>query len=916
MASEDKGSGVGSSDDSSLAARRARLRGTLAKQVASPDPYASDQYSSNTASSAVRQSQTPATPNPPVTPAATAPATTASDSDFNYPSDDEFGQPDSEENGGNGSTAKSVSSQQSAGVQAWEDPQPFSTGAPSYASAPAAVPQEDAEPAEAKPRGGKSSMPAAGVMYEAWTQARGGLPDESSDPSTTATGDFPAIDPNTRIAPTPSKNEGFSVSSSWSQMADAIESTDAPPPPRTRSVADLVPPSAGTRLPSPKQIAKESAPEPQPEPIKTVPEPIKVTDDWNSTIANVADEPQTSASQDVADVAINEPEAAIGAGDSAMIAPDEEFEMALDDAAEIAPEPQEEVQVETPKATKELKEPKDTVKSRQAADPADTDEPAATTKPATKSTPSAGISKSNGSTKSPPVVAAEESSAQSIGLAMPMLAQIDPKMQAQTIEVLNNIDQGMGACAMNLSALQKIANEQTEALKALADTMQGQNFFEIGLNLNSIVETMSAALEPMKAVGELVPAIDQLVVALETRDATPPRVEEERLTPEQLVMNLADQLSAHMIDPWTFKCAYLAIYPDEKPAQLVNRLANMLGAQRLNSDVFKAAYEAIQAEAQPAPVQAPPPPPEIQIVTKVVPDEAVVAELEQVRRTNEELRQRLSESANAHDDVKLEELQSVVAQMQTKLDQRELEFADVLAAKERELQDAQELLTSRWEEFNARYDELTETLQKRDEMLAEKEAELSRKESENLQLKTQIEELRDQTKDMVSDLQRQLSAATAAAAKTQEAAKSSGFFEPGGAGGAQQQQQQPNQLFDAAPARPLFQPAVNAQQQQPVDPAPQVQQAPMAPQQQPQMNQAAPAASAQAIPRPATPTTPFLTGGSYGSGVRAQVFEVIVRQALAGAPWREICAGPMSVNNISPEEVEAEVKRRQALLKK
>jgi len=56
--------------------------------------------------------------------------------------------------------------------------------------------------------------------------------------------------------------------------------------------------------------------------------------------------------------------------------------------------------------------------------------------------------------------------------------------------------------------------------------------------------------------------------------------------------------------------------------------------------------------------------------------------------------------------------------------------------------------------------------------------------------------------------------------------------------------------------------------------------------------------------------------GSYGSGVRAQVFEVIVRQALAGAPWQDICSGPMQVNNISPEEVEAEVKRRQALLKK
>jgi len=50
--------------------------------------------------------------------------------------------------------------------------------------------------------------------------------------------------------------------------------------------------------------------------------------------------------------------------------------------------------------------------------------------------------------------------------------------------------------------------------------------------------------------------------------------------------------------------------------------------------------------------------------------------------------------------------------------------------------------------------------------------------------------------------------------------------------------------------------------------------------------------------------------GAYGSGVRQQVFEVIVRQAMAGAPWKEICAGPMQVNGISEGEVEAELKRR------
>ena len=46
------------------------------------------------------------------------------------------------------------------------------------------------------------------------------------------------------------------------------------------------------------------------------------------------------------------------------------------------------------------------------------------------------------------------------------------------------------------------------------------------------------------------------------------------------------------------------------------------------------------------------------------------------------------------------------------------------------------------------------------------------------------------------------------------------------------------------------------------------------------------------------------------NSIRAQVFEVIVRQAMAGAPWREICARPMEVNRITPEEVEQEVERR------
>lgn len=58
-------------------------------------------------------------------------------------------------------------------------------------------------------------------------------------------------------------------------------------------------------------------------------------------------------------------------------------------------------------------------------------------------------------------------------------------------------------------------------------------------------------------------------------------------------------------------------------------------------------------------------------------------------------------------------------------------------------------------------------------------------------------------------------------------------------------------------------------------------------------------------------TSPSLsTDGRFGATVRQQVFEVIVRQALAGAPWQMICAGPMQVNNISEADVYGEVVRR------
>jgi hypothetical protein len=487
----------------------------------------------------------------------------------------------------------------------------------------------------------------------------------------------------------------------------------------------------------------------------------------------------------------------------------------------------------------------------------------------------------------------------------PSQQQAPTQLQTQALEIMNNIDQAMGACAMNLSELQKIATEQTDALKGVAETLQNQSFFEIGLNLNSLMESLSAALEPMKAVGELVPAIDQLVAVMESRESGGGSSSEEpsRLSREQLITSLAEQLSSGMIDPWTFKCAYMAVFPAEHPADLLHRLVDLLGTQRLSGDLFRAAYDAVQAADPPQRVSRQTS--ENGEQRTMVQDETIIAQLDELKRTNEEFAKRNEE-------------------IQRKLESKDQEYNKVLTAKEQELQEAQELLNSRWEEFNTRYDELTETLHKRDEVLQERESELAKKESENSMLRAQMEELSNQTKDMVADLQKQLSAKP-----KEEAPKQPGFFDvaPGAQQNLQQGQAQPQQLFDAGPARPLFgqteqqqqatsnpmeqlQPqAAQAQLQQP-QPQQQALQQPMTPQPvQPQGN--------QAVPRPAAPTTPFVSGaGSYGSGVRAQVFEVIVRQALAGAPWREICAGPMQVNNISPEEVETEVKRRQALLKK
>lgn len=65
-----------------------------------------------------------------------------------------------------------------------------------------------------------------------------------------------------------------------------------------------------------------------------------------------------------------------------------------------------------------------------------------------------------------------------------------------------------------------------------------------------------------------------------------------------------------------------------------------------------------------------------------------------------------------------------------------------------------------------------------------------------------------------------------------------------------------------------------------------------------------------------TPPPPPMAGGppSEGGGVgglKAQIFELIVRAALAGEPWRESYASAMQINNIDISDVEAEIRRRQ-----
>lgn len=477
----------------------------------------------------------------------------------------------------------------------------------------------------------------------------------------------------------------------------------------------------------------------------------------------------------------------------------------------------------------------------------------------------------------------------------------------KSLSPMPSIDDSLNVCATNVAAVQGLAQEQLETLKELKETLANQTFYEVGIKLNGLSDAIAQAMEPTKALGDLIDVLDQMVATMQDREQ---RMSNE-ITSDQLVMNLADQLANGTIDSWTFKCAYMAVFPEDHPADLLRRLVELLGTQRLTEDLFRAAYEAVQAAGP----------------TKR-PNRAGGAG---ASRAGDHVLEELIAVENEEIASQLEALHAANEELQRAMHEREEEFEQLLQANQQEKDE----LKTRYEEFVERYEEVANQAEQREgeyqSLLTNKEMALTEKESEAAMLRHQIEELRSETEHMVKDMQSQLTEIK----KVKQDTKSTSTSTPDSS-----RKTQSSSFFDTAPVpkpQSPFEPAVpvhereKSQDQQPAAPAAapaapaQPQPAP-APAPQPQAQAPVqPAAPAQApAPQPTAPasvpgapTTGLTSGpGSYGSGVRAQVFEVIVRQALAGAHWREICAGPMQVNNISPEEVESEVKRRQALLNK
>ncbi len=509
------------------------------------------------------------------------------------------------------------------------------------------------------------------------------------------------------------------------------------------------------------------------------------------------------------------------------------------------------------------------------------------------------------------------------------------KEQMQEIAILNNIDQALGSCADHLVSLQKVAGKQIEGLKAIAEALQENKNNQPNNSLSRLMESLTAAIEPMKAIGELVPILDRLVSIGEIKEVLP---EKSSLSDEQLAISLAQQLVSGSIDPQTFRAAYKAIFANDDETVLIHRLGELLGGQQLSGELFQAAYEALQAPFS----------------------STVLAGLTNIEDDN------WKDESESSGPIASERLEP---QYQYNVE-REEELVSQLAAKEEELESIRMQLDAQWKELVSECEELRSALQSREDGLREKEVELgkkitelSAKDSENQQLRAQMEQLRDETKVMMTDLQKQLTQqqisqqqASQQQASQQQIAQlqvtqsqnvqkqeennivqpikplaspsSSGFFDFVGSQPNDDlfaSMSKPSQLFSHEPTEVSLpgEPEVSSV---PVAEAPHSASTNVWSETE-KIKSRGGFGGVQSVVNPQTSTTdkPITTTqpasfvsavGSYGSGVRAQVFEVIVRQALAGTQWREICAVPMQSNNISPDEVEVEVKRRQSLLKK
>ncbi len=289
--------------------------------------------------------------------------------------------------------------------------------------------------------------------------------------------------------------------------------------------------------------------------------------------------------------------------------------------------------------------------------------------------------------------------------------------QVETFALLSHIEQSLNSCAGNLASMQKMASQQIEELKVIAETLQSQSVGKEVPNLNPLMESLTAAIEPMKAIGELVPALDRLANAAETYDQFLTKPE---FSNDKLVISLSEQLLAGNIDPLTFKSAYQAIFPGEDIRLLTHRLGELLDEQQLSGDLFQVAFQALQSN---------------QFDNDS--SESGVTAIDQDSPLPEEERREFLV--------------------------KEEEFSKQLVEKDAELDRMRQQLEGGWDEMTAQCEELKTTLRYRDDLLREKEAELNKKiseliakDSENQQLKAQIEEMTDKTKEMMTDLQRQL----------------------------------------------------------------------------------------------------------------------------------------------------------------